>query len=149
VLRRPVGFTLTPLIRMMDHDTDRTLAGDGHLQGPRDELRVLVRRHGPPHDPTGEDIEHHGQEQEARPGGDVGDVGHPPLSRSGRGEVTLHEVGGGTGPLVSAGGAAERPPGHALDAGVAHEPGYPVASHVLVVFFDQLGPHASIAIGLP
>jgi len=134
---------------MVDHDTIWTLAGDSHLEGSGDELGVLVRRHRPPHDLTGEDVEHHGQEEEAGPCRDIRDVGHPPLARSGRGEVTLHEVRRRPGPLVSAGGATELAPGHALDAGVDHEPGHPVASHFLVVLFDQFGPDAPIAIGLP
>jgi len=133
---------------MVHHDTVWTLAGDGHLQGPGDELGVLVGRHRPAHDPAGEDVEHHGQEQESRPGGHVGDVGHPPLPRSRGGEVSLHEVGRRAGPLVSAGGATELAPGHALDAGVVHQPGHPVGSHLLVVLCDQLGPDAPIAIGL-
>jgi len=149
VLRRPLESALTSLIRVVDDDTIRTLAGDGHLEGSGDELGVLVGRHRPAHDPPGEDIEDDRQEQEARPRGDVGDVGHPPLPRSRGGEVTFHEIRGGTGPLVAAGGAAELAPGHALDAGAVHQPGYPVASHILVVLFDQLGSDAPIAIGLP
>ena len=48
-----IARVLASLIRVVNHDTIRTLAGDGHLEGSGDELGVLVRRHRPARRPAG------------------------------------------------------------------------------------------------
>jgi len=129
-------------------DPGGSLTGNGHPQGLGDELGVLVSRHGPADHLPREDVEDDGEEQEARPGGDVGDVGHPALVGSGGTEVALHEVRGGTGPVVSPGGATELPSRHPLELGLCHKPGHPVPTHVLAVLLDELGGHPPVSVGL-
>jgi hypothetical protein len=134
---------------MMDDDTGWSLTGDGHLEGPGDELGVLVGRHRPPHHLPRADVEDDRQEQESGPGGDVGDVGHPPTVGSRGAEVPLQEVRSRSGPVVSSSGPTELPPGHTLEMGQAHEPGDLMAPDHFVVFVDQLARDPAIAIGLP
>jgi hypothetical protein len=133
---------------MMDDDAGWSLTGDGHLEGPGDELGVLVGRHGPADDLPRADVEDDGKEEEAGPGRDIGDVGHPATIGSRGGEVPLQEVGRRPGPVVTSSGPAELPPGHALKVGFAHEPSHLVAPHRFVLFVDQLARDPAIAIGL-
>jgi hypothetical protein len=133
---------------MVDDHTLRSLSGDGHLEGPGDELGVLVGRHRPPDDLPRADVEDDGKEEEAGPGRDVGDVGHPPAVGSRCGEVPLQEVGSWSSPVVPSSGPTELPPGHALEVGHPHEPGHLMAPHHLVVAVDQLARDPAIAIGL-
>jgi len=66
------------------------------------------------------------QEQEASPGGDVGDVGHPELIRARRRKVPVHQVRRGPGSLGPERGMRPLPRTHALDLGLSHHPGHPV-----------------------
>ena len=59
------------------------------------ELGAQVRRHRPADDAAAPDIEHDGQVEEARPGRDVGDVGHPELVRAVGREVPIDQIGRG------------------------------------------------------
>ena len=133
----------------MDDDAGRPAPSHGHLEGSGHELGVLVGRHGPADHLAGEDIEHGGQEQEAGPGGHVGDVSDPPLVGSRGCEVPVQEIGGRSGPVVSPGGPTELPPGHSLELGLSHETSHPVSPHLFSLFVDQLGGDPAIPIGAP
>jgi len=50
-------------------------------------------RHSPAHDPAAEGVDDEGDEAEAGPGRDVGDVGEPEAVWGGRAEGALHEIG--------------------------------------------------------
>ena len=63
-------------------------------------------------------------------------------------EVTLEQVGNGPGGLVAARCATEPPPGHALDAVEAHQPGHPTVAHGVAPPVHQLGPDPSVPVGL-
>ena len=64
----------------------------GHAERREHQVSPQMRRHRPAHDPATPDVEHHGQVEEAAPGGHVGDVGHPERIRAGRGERPLDQI---------------------------------------------------------
>ena len=103
---------------------------DGHVQGVEDQFGPEMRRHRPPDDPPAPGVQDDGQVERARPGRDVGDVGHPepigPLSREG----ALHQVGGGPGGGIAPGRPDMTPPAHPGHVGSAHEARDPLAAHV-------------------
>ena len=77
-----------------------------------------------------EHIEHDGQVQKARPGRDVGDVGHPqPVGAVGR-EVALDQVGRRAHLLGTAGRARPAAPADPRQASAAHQSCHPLATHV-------------------
>jgi hypothetical protein len=114
---------------MEDHP-GRGIAGrDRVSQRVRHELGPQVISQGKPDDAARGDIDHGGQVQPALPGGEVGDVPAPPGVDLGgiRGEVPADRSGAGRGRGVSDGGLRpppRRPPGQ---AGLAHQPGDPLA----------------------
>lgn len=90
-----VARVLTALVGVVDDDTFRALAGDRHLERPAHQFCGLPGRHRPPEQLPRADVEDDGQEEEARPGRDIGDVGDPALlGRLGR-EIPIEEVGAG------------------------------------------------------
>jgi len=115
----------------MDDTGDVPAAGgDRHRDGVADQPGLAVDVHAPADDPAAEHVEHDRQVEPADHGGDVGDVGDPLLVRSGRGEVSVEQVGRrhrGRGRL------GEVPPGaavHALPAVGPHDPRHPFPSDV-------------------
>jgi hypothetical protein len=65
---------------------------DRHIESVQDEFGAQVAGHCPADDAAAEDIEYDGQEQKARPSGNVRDVGNPQLVRHCRHEVALNEI---------------------------------------------------------
>jgi hypothetical protein len=76
------------LIAVVD-DAIGTALPDGHVQRIQDEARSKVVGHRPADHTATERVDDDGQEQEAGPGWDVRDVGHPELVNGRRGEVAL------------------------------------------------------------
>ena len=98
-------------------------APQGHVEGIQDELGPLVGSHRPAHERPGEHVHDECDVDGPRPGGDIGEVGHPPLVRTGRGEVSPEQV---TSPLLAVvpdGGADRLAASGALQAQVTHQPG--------------------------
>ena len=78
-------------IGVVDHAVGATLP-ERHVEGVEHELRAQVVSHGPADHAAAEGIQHDGEVQEPRPGGDVGDVRNPePIGCVG-GEVALNQV---------------------------------------------------------
>ena len=88
-----------------------------------------VIAHGPAHYPPGPDIDHSSQVQKPRLGRYIRDVRNPKVVWSSSGELSAYQIRccqtfgilPGSGHFT----AAVNP----LDAGLAHEPGYPLATH--------------------
>jgi len=76
---------LTALVGVVNHGGGPALR-HGHVQRVEDELRSQVRRHRPADHAATSHIEDDGEVEEARPGRDVGNVGHPEAIRPGRRE---------------------------------------------------------------
>jgi hypothetical protein len=132
---------------MMDEPRRGPARVRGHLQGLQDQLGPEVIAHGPPHHPTGEAVDGHGQVEEPRPGRDVGDVGHPRAVWLGGSEVGLQQVRcwGSRGILAS--GPEALAPMHALQATGPHQPGYPFLAAGDPVAQPKLGVDRRCPIG--
>ena len=117
----------------MDH-LGRPALADRHVQRVEDQLGPEMRRHRPADHPAAPGVEDDGEVQEAGPGRDVRDVGHPqPIGAVG-GEGPLDEIRGRPGGGIAAGGGHEGAPAHAGQAGGLHEAGDALAADV-----DALG----------
>ena len=57
-------------------------ATQGHVEGVQDELGPLAGGGGPAHDRPGEHVNDERDVDDPGPGGDIGEVGHPPLVRA-------------------------------------------------------------------
>ena len=132
---------------MVHDDVCGPAPADGHAQCPGDDLGLEAGRHGPADNAPAEDVQNDRQEDEALPGRDVGDVGHPSPVRPRGGEVPVDEVGDRLIALVPAGRAAEPAPGDALDPGLAHQPCHPVATDLLALAVGELGRDPAVAVG--
>jgi len=102
----------------------------------------------PADDPAAERVEDEGEEDDALPAAQVGQVGDPQLVGPLGGEVALDEVG----PPSGLGIGPRRPPRLAaslrpLDALAAHQPLNPSASHLLARSAQRL-PGAPVAVGV-
>jgi hypothetical protein len=75
------------------HDIFRPAHCQRHVQGVEHQLRVQGRRHRPADDAAAERIECDRQLEEAGPGRNVGDIGHPQQVRALGGEVALDQIG--------------------------------------------------------
>ena len=64
-----------------------------HVQRGDDQIGRLALAERPAHHIAAEHVEHHGQVDKARPGGDVGHVGHPQLVDVAGYKLALHQVG--------------------------------------------------------
>jgi hypothetical protein len=62
------------------------------LEGVQDKFGGHVGGRPPTHDHSGEDVEDEGDINDARPGRDVGEVGHPQLVRGRGSEVTIDQI---------------------------------------------------------
>jgi hypothetical protein len=141
---RSIEVCLAALIGVMD-DVGRPALGERHVQRIEDELGPEVRGHRPADDTTPPRIED-GEIQEAGPGRDVGDVGHPEVVRARGGEVAVYEIG--RGPCVPIprrrGGALAA--AHTRQAHGAHQPCDPLAADVHTEV-RQLSMDAAFAVG--
>jgi len=75
---------LTARVRMMNQPWSRGCSGavaapQGHVEGVEDELGPLGGGGGPAHDRPGEHVHDERDVDDPRPGGDIGEVSHPPL----------------------------------------------------------------------
>ncbi len=118
-----------------------------HLQGLEHQIGPQVRCHGPSDYAPAPSIQHDGQEEESRCGGNVGDIGDPELVRPRGGEARLHQVWRRSCFLVARGGAPLPPPARTSQTTYAHQ-----TSHALVVdrvpLVAQLGMHTRTSVGL-
>jgi len=78
----------------MDEILETGASVDRLLQRIERQVASKRVRDAPAHDPSREDVRDEGHVDEARPGGDVGEVRHPEPVRSIGLEVSLHEVRG-------------------------------------------------------
>ena len=88
-----------------------------------------MRGHGPSDDPAGAGIEHHGKEQESRPGGNVGDVGHPQGVRFRSREVPVHQVRCRSLTLFANRCACSLAAADSSQAFCLHQPSHPLWTH--------------------
>jgi len=116
-----------------------------HAQRVDDDIAGHVLAHRPTHDLTAEQVDHHGQEQPALVGSDVGDVTHPDLVRRGHRELAVEQVGGDRQVMVAVGGHLE--PFLALRANAVflHQRLQPMLAHADAIV-AELTPDAGSAV---
>ena len=105
-----------------------------------------MRRHRPADHTAAPRIDDHRQIQEARPGRDVGDVGHPELIGAVGREVTLDKVGRRTriGAALRRLGATPSP-AHAPDAFLLHQPAHALLTDTLTLVLElRVDPGAAV-----
>ena len=108
-----------------------------------------MRGHGPAHDPAAPSVQHDRQVEEAGPGGDVRDVGHPELIGAIGREVSLHQVGRRPGVLVALRGLrATSVSARPLDPLLLHESADTLLSDLFACFL-QIGEDPGPAVDLP
>jgi hypothetical protein len=108
-----------------------------------------MRCHRPADYPSGVDVEHKSEVQEAFVCWEVGDVRRPQAVRRGGTEVPLHEIWSRNGTRIAAGGPP-LPAAHATSqAGSAHQPSYSPAAAAYPES-AQLGVHPQeVSVSLP
>ena len=136
-----------PRIRVVDHPLGFALA-DGHVQGVGHQRCGQVVSHGPADHPPGPDIDHNPEVEEPCLGRDVGYVRHPGSVWSVSCELSLHQVRRCRTFGVSPGSGHFTAAVNALDAGLTHEPGHPLAAHSHTLG-GQLGMHTGRTVGAP
>jgi len=82
------GRVLATVIGMVD-DILGTALWMAICRGAKTSYGAQMSRHGPADDATAPGVQHDGQVQEAGPGWDVGNAGHPEFVRAAGCEVTL------------------------------------------------------------
>jgi hypothetical protein len=112
---------------MMDHVL-RSAGRKCHLERVEHQLRGKARRHRPADDAAAAGVEHDRQIEEAGPGRNVCDVGHPQLVRPLRREVTRYQVGRLTAAIAPR-GDGELAAADAGKSGEPHQPGDAPAAH--------------------
>jgi len=105
----------------------RSTGRERHIESVEHQLRGKARRHRPAHDAAAAGIEHDRQIEEAGPGRDVRDVGHPQLVRALRREVARYQVGC-LAAAVAPRGDGELAAAHPGKSGLAHQPGDALAA---------------------
>jgi hypothetical protein len=113
-------------IAVMDQPGRGPALLQGHADRVEDELTAQMIGHGPSHDPARAGIDDHGQVKEALPGPQIGDIRDPQPVRHRCAELAVDPVrsdraGAQPGAFLALAAAV-----HALDAGQAHQPGYPL-----------------------
>ena len=71
---------------------DRQPGVEGLLERIEGKIGAQRARHTPPNDPPGKDINDEGRVDEAAPGGDVGEVGHPQLVGTRRHKLAVDQI---------------------------------------------------------
>ena len=122
------GCILASLIVMMDHRGGAALP-QGHVQCLQHQFRPEVRCHRQSHDPAGKVIHHHGQGEENRPRGNVGDIRHPQSVWRGDKEVPLHQIRDHRRLPVADGRSYSFAAADALQCGFPHHSGYVFPPH--------------------
>jgi len=113
---------------------------DRHLRGVEDQIGGHCGGCPPADDAAGEDVEDEGHVDDTSEGGHVGEVGHPQLIRSGRGEIPVDQI---SRPLVMLGGdrGADLLPAQRSGPPLgSHQPFDRAPSHV-VAMCAQVQPH--------
>src|SRR5665811_336959 len=113
---------------MADHTVWFALV-DRHIESVRDEFRPQVVPHRPAHDLAAPGVKDHGQEEEAGPGGDEGDIRYPQTVGARGGEIALHQILVGPSGGVLLGGSISAAPGDAVKAGLAQQSGDALPAH--------------------
>ena len=103
--------------------------------------------HRPADHAAAERVDHDRDIQPSFAGPLLGDVGNPEPIRRVRPEVAFHQIGRRHRTEVAACESPSSTAVHALDPGLAHEPGDPFAAAADVVIEPQLDVHAWCAIG--
>src|SRR4051794_35672348 len=85
----------------------RAALAERHLQGVEDEVGADVSGELPADDHPAVRVEHEGEEDQAFPAAQVGDVGDPELVRARRSEVALDEIRPASSLGIRPGGAPE------------------------------------------
>jgi hypothetical protein len=107
-------------------------ARERHAQRIEDEVGAHVARELPADDPAGVDVDDEGEEHEAFPAAQVGEVRHPQLIGSARGEVAIDAVRAAQrGQVGDRGAPGLAAPLGGADAVGVHEPPDPVAADPL------------------
>ena len=125
VLRRPIESALDAAVAVVDE------AGAAHrlpgmqrlLQGIEDEARFRAPRHPPADDAPGIGVDDEGDVDEARPGGDVGEVGDPEPVRRRNPELAVHPVERTGSRLVADRGSHGFSSNNPLQTHLAHQAG--------------------------
>jgi hypothetical protein len=119
-------------------------APQGHVEGVEDELGPLADGGRPADNRPGEHVHDEGDVDDAGPGGDTGEVGDPPLVRTGCGEVASEQVRGPLMAVVADSGADLLPASGTLRTEVTHQRGDRAADHgdVLAVQLPPDLPHS-------
>src|SRR5271170_7193548 len=113
---------LATLIGVMD-DALGSATVDRHVESVEHQLCAQMRRHRPAHDTTAEDVEYNGQEQEARIGRHVRDVGNPELIRCSSSELAFDQIRCRSSIAIAHRRLEALAAGRALNIAFAHQPG--------------------------
>lgn len=127
-------------------DSEGSSPVDGHVESLKDELRPQVSLHGPADHAPAARIEHDCEEEEARPGRDLGDVRHPEPVRTLDDETALNEVGRHRCTLAADGGGDEAATAHSTQARRTHEASDALAPQPRPLV-DELGVNPGHAVG--
>lgn len=103
-------------------------ASERHDQRVDDKVGGLAFAHGPAGQALVVEVLDAGQEQLAVQGGELGDVGHPPLVGAFRGEVAFQQVRGRRGVGAAPPPLAPRVGTHETELG--HDPRHPLLAHM-------------------
>jgi hypothetical protein len=119
---------------------------DRHFERFDDEFGAHVLGHRPAHAAAAEGVDDDREVGLARPGGDLGEIGHPePVRRGGR-EVAAHKIRRGRDSRHADRRLALAAPDQARQAGLTHQPRDPLATHTDAAV-AQLGMHPRPAVG--
>src|SRR5215208_3057238 len=124
-LAKPKRRILHSLIRVVNQTNVGVSPPEGHLKSIYHELRSQMGCHRPADYFPRVDIQDEGQVEKALPGMDVGYVRRPEPVRSRCGEVSLHEIGSGSGVKIAAGGSLPTTADAALQTCLAHQSSNP------------------------
>jgi len=105
----------------------RSTGRERHIESVEHQLRGKARRHRPAHDAAAAGIEHDRQIEEAGPGRDVRDVGHPQLIQPLRREIARHQVRCGPA-SVAPRGDGELAAADPSKSGLVHQSSDPLAA---------------------
>ena len=144
VLRRPIEFTLDPVVGVNYRSLLGPTLRDGHVEGVHHELGVLDRVDGPANDSPTARVHHAAAEDLALSRPVLGDVREPELVESAAGELALGEVFARGNALDALDLRRARKPG---DSGIVHEDPDQVDADLDAACLGQLGVHTPRSVG--
>ena len=115
------------------------------LERVEHEARVSAARHPPADDAAGVGVDDEGDIDEASPGGDIGEIGHPQHIRARRLELAVDVIERTGRRAVAYRGAHGSAPDRPLQAHLLHQPRHRAASDVMTLA-PQLAPHLAHAV---